>query len=400
MDNGENAKVRWVDIVPVNHEGRQVFVIRDPEGITDKSLVVTREVLFLLSLMDGARSVRDIQEEYLRASGKLMYTEQITSVIETMDKHFLLLNDRYESEVQRLRKEFDAMPCRTAFLSGRSYPDNAEELGLLLDGFLMQGRGDGGSKNVKAMIAPHIDYERGMGVYGPTYRHLPEEEGTLFVIFGTCHKFAPRTWNISLKDLVTPLGTIKAAEEVGRLIREDPYLKEYIDEWPHRNEHSIELQLPIIQYFLKKKDFEVLSILTGSLHEYMEDGARPEQGEAAELVKALKGVLKAYDGPVVFLAAADLAHIGAQFGDPGPLDRLTLQDSEQRDGELLHMIRNVDAAGFFETVRREGDRRRICGLSPIYFVLSMLDSCRGEVIGYQQWTDGASSVSFVGAVFY
>jgi AmmeMemoRadiSam system protein B len=252
---------------------------------------------------------------------------------------------------------------------------------------------------VVAMLAPHIDYARGGDVYGPIYRYLPRDDNTLFIVFGTCHKLTRRVWSISLKDVVTPLGRIKTAGGVGGLVRCDPLLKDYVDEWPHRTEHSIELQLPLMQFLLEGQQFEVLSILTGSLHEYVQNGGNLDQGEVPALLERLKVLVKTHEGPVVFVAAADLAHIGAQFGDAQPLDGM-LEESKQKDGELLQRITAVDGRGFFETVKREGDIRRICGLAPIYFVLSMVDARRGEVIGYKQWTDGASSVSFAGMVFY
>jgi AmmeMemoRadiSam system protein B len=76
-----------------------------------------------------------------------------------------------------------------------------------------------------------------------------------------------------------------------------------------------------------------------------------------------------------------------------------MSESRQKDQELLETILAADADRFFAMVKSEEDRRRICGLAPIYFALSMLDSCEGRLLGYQQWTDGASSVSFAGAVF-
>ena len=398
MEPAEKVRVRWVEVLPTVHEGREMFVLRDPEGITDESLVVSREVLFVVSLMDGTRSMRDIQEAYVRASGGLMYAEHVTSVIEAMDTHFLLENGRYESRLRTLRAAYDAEPFRTSFLAGRSYPGDEAELRAFVGTMIKERQAD--QQDLLGLIAPHIDYERGSEVYCQAYRHLPEKDDTLFVIFGTCHKPAPRMWNISLKNLVTPLGKIRGAGEVGRLLREDRVLKGYVDEWPHRNEHSIESQLPIIQFLAGGKEFEVLSVLTGSLHEYMGDGARPDKGEAADLVGRLKGLLKAHAGPCVFVAAADLAHIGAQFGDPPPLDRVVLEESKEKDQVLLRAVAEVDGAGFFEAVRKEEDRRRICGLAPIYFLLSMLDPCRGQVVGYHQWTDGASSVSFAGALFY
>ena len=399
MDQSENPRVRWLDVVPTVHEGRETFVLRDPEGITDNALLVSRDVLFLISLMDGARSARDIRFEFMKASGLPIEEDRVTSVIRTLDDHFLLLNTRYEGHVSRLMEEYRALPFRNACLAGKSYPDDAEALRSYLASFMDRENASSLKGRVRGMIAPHIDYGRGLEVYGPTYRYLPRDEHTLFVVFGTCHKPTRRVWSIALRDVVTPLGRVRGAVTVGDLVAQDALLRRYVDEWPHRNEHSIELQLPIIQFVMGEREFQVLSILTGSLHEYMEDGTPLDQGEVSELLARLKQVVKAHEGPVVFVAAADLAHIGAQFGDTG-LDNAMLEESKEKDRALLQTVTAIDAAAFFETVRREGDKRRICGLAPIYFVLSMLDSDRGELIEYRQWTDGASSVSFAGAIFY
>ncbi len=398
MDNAEKARVRWLDIKAATHEGRQVFVVSDPEGITDRALVVSREVLLLLSLMDGSRSVRDIQEEYLRMSGQLMYTDRIASIIETIDNHFMLLNQRYEDEVRRLRAEYDALPYREAFLAGRSYPGSAEELRDFLAQVMPEAQQAEGRDGIKGLIAPHIDYGRGMEVYRQTYGHFPVRDNLLVVVFGTCHKFVPRLWSISLKDLVTPLGRVEVPKDVAERIRDHAVLSSYVDEWPHRNEHSIELQLPIIQLLAHDRSFSVLSILTGSLHECISDDKRLDEGEVPELVAALRDVLSMHDGPCIFIAAADLAHIGTQFGDSA-VDPDVLEASQRSDRVLLDTVQKVDSAGFFATVKREGDRRRICGLAPIYFTLSMLEDTQGEIVGYKQWSDGQSSVSFAGAVF-
>ena len=400
MKDNENPKVRWLDIVPTVHEGAQAFVLRDPEGITDKSLVVSRDVLLLISFMDGTRSAADIRSQYMKTVGLLVDAGRIESVVNTLDDCFLLLNKRYEMHVRGLREEYEALPFRKACLSGRTYPEEADVLRSYLTNLMTgEARESGQQGRVVGMIAPHIDYARGGDVYRRVYRFLPTDENTLFIVFGTCHKLTRKVWSISLKDVVTPLGRIRTSEEIGESIRRDPFSKDYVDEWPHRNEHSIELQLPLMQFLLEGRQFEVLSILTGSLHEYIEDGCTLDRGEVASLMESLKGLVDSHKGPVVFVAAADLAHIGAQFGDVQPVTSM-LEESKTKDEELLRRIEAVNGKGFFETVKREGDRRRICGLAPIYFVLSMMDARQGETIGYQQWTDGASSVSFTGMIFY
>jgi predicted class III extradiol MEMO1 family dioxygenase len=76
-----------------------------------------------------------------------------------------------------------------------------------------------------------------------------------------------------------------------------------------------------------------------------------------------------------------------------------MERSQKKDEMLLGHIRNVDAGGFFEEIREEGDRRRICGLTPIFFQLKLLEGSRAEIVDYDQWTDGHSSVSFAGGYF-
>jgi hypothetical protein len=56
----EKPKIRWVEATPIIQEGREMVLIRDTEGITENPLIVSKDVVFLLSLMDGTRSLRDI----------------------------------------------------------------------------------------------------------------------------------------------------------------------------------------------------------------------------------------------------------------------------------------------------------------------------------------------------
>jgi hypothetical protein len=210
----------------------------------------------------------------------------------------------------------------------------------------------------------------------------------------------PNLWNISLKDYCTPLGIVPCNPELRSLISDNALLREHVSEWSHRNEHSIELQIPIIQFLLKDRDVEILPVLTGSMQEYVVGERKPDWQALHELAENLREVLEAYGKPYLLVAGADLAHIGAQFGDRYALDRHVLQRSRVKDEEILDTIRQVNGEKFVAAIRAESDSRRICGLAPIYFQLSLLHGSRCDVVSYDQWTDGASSVSFAGAVFY
>ncbi|HBE44195.1 MAG TPA: AmmeMemoRadiSam system protein B [Deltaproteobacteria bacterium] len=402
----EKPKMRLVEALPFIQDGKEMVLLRDPEGITEHSLVISRDVAFLLSLMDGTRTLRDIQVEYMRAFGELLYIERIQEFVETMDEHLLLFNEHYEKHVARLKMEYEGTEVRKPFLAGKSYSANRMELLMFLDEMFKE-TDEYEAKDIKmnkhpeikGILAPHIDYDRGKEVYKKTYPYLRNLKKPLIVIFGTSHRTVSKMWSISLKDFETPLDIVLHSKEMEALIREHPVLSNYIDEWPHRCEHSIELQLPLLQFMIQD-DFEILPILTGTMQEYINGEKEIDSKEIVDLVTGLHEVLQKSGKHFIIISGADLAHIGAQFGDRYPLDFTTLASSKTKDEILLEYIRKIDARGFFQSVRDEGDRRRICGLVPIFFQLSLLANSKCEIVGYKQWSDGASSVSFAGCIFF
>ena len=394
-----NPRIRYIEAHPFQQEGKEMILLRDAEGVAENSLVVSRDVVFLISLMDGTRSLRDIQAEYMRTVGQLVYIEHIEQLVNAMDQHHLLFNDNYEIYVKGLKDEYEKSPVRRAYLAGKSYHANRMDLLVFLDEMFKPGR-EAPERSVAGILAPHIDYQRGADVYRETYLYLRKTDKPLLVILGTCHHPTNRIWSISLKDFSTPLDVVPNSAELGDLIKSNALLKCYIEEWPHRNEHSIELQLPLIQFMLQD-GFEILPILTGSMHEYVNGHKDIENdGELTDIVESFKAILAQWGKPYVIISAADLAHIGTQFGDSYALDTLTLGQSEAKDKEVLKYVASVDAEGFFNAIRQEGDRRRICGLTPIYFQLKLLEGSTCQMVSYKQWTDGKSSVSFAGGIFY
>ena len=91
--------------------------------------------------------------------------------------------------------------------------------------------------------------------------------------------------------------------------------------------------------------------------------------------------------------------MGPRFGDAEPVSRDGLATIDREDRAMLEAVEAGDAQAFFESVRRDGDRRRICGLSPIYTLLRVLGSARGTLRTYGQWPDPEGVVSFASLVF-
>ena len=102
---------------------------------------------------------------------------------------------------------------------------------------------------------------------------------------------------------------------------------------------------------------------------------------------------------MTLIAGADLAHVGPRFGDPEPVSPADLATLGDEDRAMLEAVEAGDAEAFFDGVARDGDRRRICGLSPIYALLRALGGARGTLRRYGQWPDPQGVVTFASVVF-
>jgi AmmeMemoRadiSam system protein B len=113
---------------------------------------------------------------------------------------------------------------------------------------------------------------------------------------------------------------------------------------------------------------------------------------------ALGETIAASSRSVCIIAGADLAHVGPRFGDPDPVSPPFLAEVEREDLAMLSTVTAGDAQAFFESAAKDGDRRRICGLSPIYALLRTVGDASGALRRYGQWPDPQGTVTFASVV--
>ena len=102
----------------------------------------------------------------------------------------------------------------------------------------------------------------------------------------------------------------------------------------------------------------------------------------------------------MILASADLAHVGPRFGDSRPMTPGQLREVADADREMLAAVEAGDAEALFRAVARDGDRRRICGLPPIYAMLRILAGTQGRLLRYSLWPDPQGTVTFATVALY
>lgn len=400
-------RLRAVEAFPIEHEGQRAIALRDPAGFTSSVVVLPGPLLEIVSLFDGEHTVADAQAAVMRRHGRLVTAAEIEGVAASLDEHGFLDSPRFAARVTAIEHEFRAAPTRPAAHAGGAYHGEPDALREAMDAFFAPPAGPGPigaparGTPVRGVIAPHIDFHRGGPGYAWAYRDMAERcDADVFVIFGTCHAGLRHPFALTRKDFETPLGAARVdhgfVDALVRRARQECFGSEL----GHRTEHSIEFQVVFLRYlFGTRRDFTIVPVLTSFAHEALARGRGPEDdARVPRFLDAVVETAAASGRRVAFVAGADLAHVGPRFGDPEPVSPAELATIEREDRAMLKSVTKADAAGFFESVAADGDRRRICGFSPIYALLRCLPGAAGSLRHYGQWPDPQAVVTHASVV--
>jgi MEMO1 family protein len=420
----ERPQLRPVEVSRTSHEGSDFFLLKDPRQLSDQSLLVPVQLAPYLQNIDGSKTAEEIVEAALAVGGPPITPETLDDLLSRLDEILLLENGAFVAEMQKRIDEYRNAPARKPALSGRAYPEDASDLRGYLDGFAFpytsptpdsenQLASDLRNGPLKAVISPHIDFERGGDSYGMIWEQVRGglQDVELIVVFGTDHNGDGPRLTLTRQNYETPIGMLQTdtdlVDELADILSADTDIENhpFVDEFNHANEHSIELASVWLHRALGQTNAKMLPILCGSLGRLMSDEA-PELEEHPQISKAidlLKEVAKTRR--TVFVAAADLAHVGPAFGD----EELAGKESDNRkkvqsdDEALLESITFGDRKRFFELIKSDFDGNKICGLAPVYMTLWASGATSGTWNGYQQCQadeEDTSFVSIAGAALY
>jgi MEMO1 family protein len=404
---------RPVEVLPTVIEGQQLYCLRDHIEPTGPAVLVSREGLFLLSLMDGARDLLRLRTAFTLRTGATITAAQVEAFVHQLDDACLLVGPRFDGRLAELRAAFQAAPNRTAMHAGGAYAGEAGALEAALDAYFLAPDGPGSppvaanGRELVGLVAPHVDLHRGGPTYAWAYRALAEAaDPELIVLLGTCHAPMDTPFAATTKDYDTPLGPLPTDAAFVRDLAARYSGDLFADEFAHRAEHALEFQAVYLRYLQRRGwlgPVQVVPILCGSPHAHVGRDTTPREVAQIAAFLALLGERLAADGRrVCVLAGADLAHVGPQFGDPVPVTEPFLAEVDAADRAMLALAAGGDADAFYRNVMSDGDRRRICGIAPMDTMLRLLPDTRGEVLRYTQWADpnGHASVTFASVAYY
>lgn len=376
-------RLRPLDIRPLMHEGRPSLYLRDPLQLSDRVVVLPRELGPLLLLCDGTRDTRALYAGLLVRYGLPVTMDVVQRVVQLLDEACFFDNARFRATSAAQLAAYRQAPCRPPALAGASYPAGADELTGLFDAYAETAADVGsGSADARGLVSPHIDYDRGGPVYARVWKHAAPavRAADLVVIFGTDH-YGDRLINLTRQHYATPWGVLPTAVDIVDDLAACLGASHVFEgELRHRTEHSIELAAAWLHYTRGGQPVEVLPVLCGSFHHFVQNGTRPDKDAILnQLLEVLARTAR--HRRVVAVAAGDLAHVGPAFGG-APVHAEMLGNLQAADDELIGAMCQGDASGFFAAIRQVQDRNNVCGVAPIYLTLQFLGSTRGELVAY------------------
>ncbi len=175
------------------------------------------------------------------------------------------------------KEELPLRSDRQPAVAGSFYPLDPKELISNLETYFKSAP-ETKSTNPLALIVPHAGYVFSAGVAAAAYKQLDRtKQFDLIFIIGSSHTMYFDGASIYTKgDFITPLGKVKVDTLSGYLTRKYDFISSDIR--PHEQEHSIEVQLPFLQFWLKKP-FCIVPIVIGGnsqrICRYLADALEP-----------------------------------------------------------------------------------------------------------------------------
>ncbi|MBN1261207.1 MAG: AmmeMemoRadiSam system protein B, partial [Anaerolineae bacterium] len=297
---------------------------------------------------------------------------------------------------------FRAASHRTPISAGGPYPADVAGLRQQLDGYLADVN-ETPRANIRGLVSPHIDFERGGPVYAAVWQAAAEaaRAADLVVILGTDHYGGDGSVTLTRQHYATPYGVLPTDQEaVATLAEAIGQAPAFADELHHRTEHAIELAAVWLHHIRGGKPCSLLPVLCGSFSTFI-NGERDFNTEPQfrALIAGLQAQVRTRN--VLFVAAADLAHVGPAFGGP-PIDLRLSCTLKAADDLLIAQMHAGNAAGFLGKIQDVADRFNVCGVPPITLMLDILAPSRGELIAYDRCpadAENASTVTICGMVF-
>lgn len=240
------------------------------------------------------------------------------------------------------------------------------------------------TKDVLGAICPHAGYQFSGACAAWAYKEIGESKfPDLFVVIGPSHTSYGS--GILLEDFQTPFSLVKVDKEFGNALIRNSSLIE--NKQAHLNEHSIEVQLPFLQFVEKEylDKIKIVPIVVDFNADYK------------EIANAIVKIEKETKKKVCVIASSDFTHYGALYGYV-PFAYNVKESLADLDNKAVEFIKKLDAKGFMDYVSETG--ATICGAIPIAILLEVLKNKAKKVRVLRHYSSGDVAGDYSNCVDY
>jgi MEMO1 family protein len=261
---------------------------------------------------------------------------------------------------------------RLPAVSGQFYPDGKRDLTSMVGDLFAHAAPPRGLHDVLAVVVPHAGYVYSGEVAASAIRQInPDKTYQNVFLIGVSHHAAFEGAAVYLRgDYVTPLGKVAVNRDLSRQLLSDNKL--FVERYEaDAREHSLEVEVPLLQYHLKKP-FRLVPLLLGA--------------QQPETCRKIADALRSYCTPEnVFVVSTDFSHYPS-YADAVAVDQSTAKAIQSNSPDAL-----LNALAENERKSIPGLATSMCGWAGVATLLYMTQGLPGIVPTLIQYKNSGDS---------
>jgi MEMO1 family protein len=243
---------------------------------------------------------------------------------------------------------------RQPAVAGQFYAGNGKQLLSDLAALIPVAHGQ---RKVTGIIAPHAGYIYSGAIAGQAYASI--ELPATVLILGPNHRGAGAGAALYPDgEWLTPLGPATINSRLNTLLQQHvPLIRS--DTVAHQFEHSLEVQLPFIQYL--RPDATISAVCLG----------HGDYEAVRQIGEGIAAAIRAYGADVLIVASSDMTHYESA------------ESARRKDNLALEKVLGFDPQGLLQVCRSE--RITMCGVVPAAVLLVAagdLGATQAELVAY------------------
>jgi len=243
-------------------------------------------------------------------------------------------------------------------------------------------------KEITGIIVPHAGYQFSGPCQAWAYKKIAESRfPDIFVILGANHQGFGKAATL-LDDFETPLGIVKTDIDFAKKLIKNSNFNIVENKELHAKEHSIEVQLPFLQFANKDNlnNIRIVPIIIGPEADYK------------KVAETIANTAKQENKKIIIIASSDFTHYGFSYGYV-PFQTKVKENLYKLDREAIKYIEKLDTESFLNYLQET--EATICGANAIAAAIETAKQMKAkEAKLLQYYTSGDIVGDYRNAVGY